>query len=294
MTSLLRPLLGRSRSEQIQRIRTLSTFCSKANPTFVANRRRQAPLHLSQQNDILSSTANASSPLRPTRKIRTNSHIIINNQDNLLLLLRQSHHLSHPVKAYFHSTTMSSADAAASPATDEAAVADTTAPVAADGDEGDEEAKISDNDIVWQFTPPAPLSEESQKKVDDLFNEILWLDMIEVHLLTEVINEKMGYGGMDMGGDDFDVGASGAGGVDGVQEEAQEEKTIFELKLVGFDAKAKIKVIKEVRAITGLGLKEAKEMVENAPKIVQKDLKKDKAEELKSQLEAIGAQVEIE
>ena len=65
------------------------------------------------------------------------------------------------------------------------------------------------------------------------------------------------------------------------------------MRLVGFDAKAKIKVIKEVRAIAGLGLKEAKELVESAPKVVQKDLKPEKAEELKAQLEAVGAQVEI-
>ena len=59
------------------------------------------------------------------------------------------------------------------------------------------------------------------------------------------------------------------------------------------DAKAKIKVIKEIRAIAGLGLKEAKELVESAPKIVQKELKQDKADELKAQLEAVGAEIEI-
>ena len=70
-------------------------------------------------------------------------------------------------------------------------------------------------------------------------------------------------------------------------------RTIFDLKLVGFDAKAKIKVIKEVRSIAGLGLKEAKELVESAPKVIQKDLKPEKAEELKAALEAVGAQVEV-
>jgi large subunit ribosomal protein L7/L12 len=72
-----------------------------------------------------------------------------------------------------------------------------------------------------------------------------------------------------------------------------EAKTIFDLKLVGFDAKAKIKVIKEVRAIAGLGLKEAKELVESAPKVIQKDLKQEKADELKAQLEAVGAEIEL-
>ena len=85
----------------------------------------------------------------------------------------------------------------------------------------------------------------------------------------------------------------GAAGGAAAAEEVAEEKTIFDLKLVGFDAKAKIKVIKEVRSIAGLGLKEAKELVEGAPKVIQKDLKQDKAEELKEKLEAVGAQVEI-
>ncbi|KAL3928815.1 MAG: hypothetical protein SGARI_004927, partial [Bacillariaceae sp.] len=79
----------------------------------------------------------------------------------------------------------------------------------------------------------------------------------------------------------------------GAAEEPAEAKTIFDLKLVGFDAKAKIKVIKEVRNIAGLGLKEAKELVESAPKVIQKDLKQEKAEELKAQLEAVGAEIEL-
>jgi len=77
------------------------------------------------------------------------------------------------------------------------------------------------------------------------------------------------------------------------EEEVKQEKSLFELKLTGFDDKSKIKVIKEVRAITSLGLKEAKEMVEGAPKIVKKDIKKEEAEELKKKLEAVGATVEI-
>lgn len=114
----------------------------------------------------------------------------------------------------------------------------------------------------------------------------------ELKELTDQIADHFGF-------DDSMMAASyGGGGMGGaasapVEEEVKVEKTLFDLKLVGFDAKAKIKVIKEVRAIGGLGLKEAKELVEAAPKIVTKDLKKDKAEELKAILEAAGAQVEI-
>ena len=86
--------------------------------------------------------------------------------------------------------------------------------------------------------------------------------------------------------------AAGSGGAAAAEEE-DESSALKEVKLVGFDAKAKIKVIKEVRAIAGLGLKEAKELVDSAPKVIQKDLKPEKAEELKAQLEAVGAQIEI-
>ena len=71
------------------------------------------------------------------------------------------------------------------------------------------------------------------------------------------------------------------------------EKTAFDLKLIGFDAKNKIKVIKEVRSMTSLGLKEAKELVEGVPATLKKGIKKEEAEELKALLEGLGAQVDI-
>ena len=80
---------------------------------------------------------------------------------------------------------------------------------------------------------------------------------------------------------------------EGIEDDAQ-AKTTFGVKLMGIDTKAKIKVIKEVRAIAGLGLKEAKELVESAPKAIQKDVIQEKAGELKARLEAVGAQIEIE
>ena len=73
---------------------------------------------------------------------------------------------------------------------------------------------------------------------------------------------------------------------------AEEEKTEFDVILVDAGAN-KINVIKEVRAITGLGLKEAKDLVEGAPKPVKESVAKDEAEKLKKQLEAVGAKVEL-
>ena len=73
-----------------------------------------------------------------------------------------------------------------------------------------------------------------------------------------------------------------------------EEKTSFALKLESFDAAQKIKVIKEVRAITDLGLKEAKELVEGAPAVLKKELKKEEAEALIAKLTAVGAVAALE
>ena len=82
--------------------------------------------------------------------------------------------------------------------------------------------------------------------------------------------------------------AAGAGAA-----EAAAEKTEFDVVLAGFDAAAKIKVIKAVREITGLGLAEAKAAVEGAPKTLKEAVSKDEAEELKKKLEEAGAKVEL-
>jgi large subunit ribosomal protein L7/L12 len=84
--------------------------------------------------------------------------------------------------------------------------------------------------------------------------------------------------------------APGAGGGDAAP--AEEEKDSFDVVLAAAGDK-KINVIKEVRAITGLGLKEAKDLVEGAPKPVKEGVAKDEAEELKKKLEEAGATVEL-
>ncbi|CAB9497776.1 protein L7/L12 [Seminavis robusta] len=147
------------------------------------------------------------------------------------------------------------------------------------------------------------LSQESKDKVERIFQKILWLDTIEVHLITELINQKMGLiltpkeraslqkevdrQLAEEAGETFKAAGSN------VEEEAEKGPSTVDLKLTGFDDKSKIKVIKEVRSIAGLGLKEAKELVESAPKIIQKELKPELAEELKEKLEAVGAKIEL-
>lgn len=87
-------------------------------------------------------------------------------------------------------------------------------------------------------------------------------------------------------------GAAAAGGA-APAAAAPEVKDTFTLKLGAVDAKAKIKVIKEVRTITGLGLKEAKELVEKAPVVLKEDVKKEDAENFKKILTEAGATVEL-
>jgi large subunit ribosomal protein L7/L12 len=82
------------------------------------------------------------------------------------------------------------------------------------------------------------------------------------------------------------------GGMAGPAAEAAEEQTEFDDILTGFGDK-KIQVIKEVRAVTGLGLKEAKDLVEGVPKPVKEAVAKDEADKIKAQLEAAGATVEV-
>merc|ERR1712083_882321 len=93
------------------------------------------------------------------------------------------------------------------------------------------------------------------------------------------------------GGPAPDQAAAGAGGAEAKEEKKEEpkEKTHYDIELVKFDPSGKIKVIKEVRALFGLGLKEAKETVEGAPKWLKKEVGKDDAEAMKEKLEKLGA-----
>ena len=115
---------------------------------------------------------------------------------------------------------------------------------------------------------------------DDLSN----LTVIEAAELSKMLEEKWGVSAA------APVVVAGAGAPAAAEE--AEEQTEFNVILAAFGEK-KINVIKEVRAITGLGLKEAKTLVEEAPKEVKEGVSKEEAEKLKEQLEGAGATVEI-
>ena len=108
------------------------------------------------------------------------------------------------------------------------------------------------------------------------------LTVVELNALVKELETKFGVSAAAVGGGG---GGGGAG-------PAAEAKTEFNVMLMAAGDK-KIDVIKEVRSITGLGLKEAKDLVEGAPKVVKEGVAKAEADEMKKKLEAVGAKVEI-
>lgn len=101
---------------------------------------------------------------------------------------------------------------------------------------------------------------------------------------------SMGGGG---GGGAPQAGGEQAGDAAPAEEEAPKEKTHFDIELTKFDPAGKIKVIKEIRSIFGLGLKEAKETVESAPVWLKKEVAKEEAEALAEKLKEIGAEIRL-
>lgn len=126
-------------------------------------------------------------------------------------------------------------------------------------------------------------------KIETIMEQLQALTLLEAAELVKEIEEKFGVDASAGGGMMMMAAPAGGGGA----EEAAEEKTEFDVFLADVPADKKIAVLKVVRAITGLGLKEAKEMVESAPKVIAEALSKDKAEEAKKSLEEAGAKVEL-
>lgn len=120
-----------------------------------------------------------------------------------------------------------------------------------------------------------------------LVDELSSLTVLEAAELAKLLEEKWGVSAAAA----VAVAAPAAGGA-GAGAAAAEEKTDFTVVLASAGDK-KIEVIKEVRAITGLGLKEAKDLVEGAPKPVKEGVDKDEANKIKEQLEKAGAKVEL-
>ena len=123
----------------------------------------------------------------------------------------------------------------------------------------------------------------ASEKINALVEEYKSLTVLELSELVKALEEEFGVSAAAMA-----APAAGAAAAAPV-----EEKTEFDVVLAGFDAAAKIKVIKVVREITGLGLAEAKAAVEGTPKTLKEAVSKEEAEELKKKLEEVGGKVEL-
>ncbi len=124
-------------------------------------------------------------------------------------------------------------------------------------------------------------------KVEEVIGMIESMTVLELKELVDALKEKFGVEAVAPVAAPVAAAAPGAAAA-----EAEEEKTEFDVILVSF-GESKLNVIKEVRAITGLGLKEAKELVEGAPKPIKEKVSKEEAQQIKERIEKAGGKVEI-
>ncbi|MHB1275101.1 MAG: 50S ribosomal protein L7/L12 [Candidatus Humimicrobiaceae bacterium] len=125
-------------------------------------------------------------------------------------------------------------------------------------------------------------------KTEDIIGAIENMTVLQLAELVKTLEEKFGVSAQAM----MAAPAAGAAGASAAPAAAEEEKTEFDVQLKAAGEK-KIQVIKVVRAITGLGLKEAKDLVDGAPSFVKEKISKEEAEKIKKELEENGAEVEI-
>ena len=130
------------------------------------------------------------------------------------------------------------------------------------------------------------------EKIDKIINELKILTLLEASELVTRIEETFGVDASVNVGGSMVMTAPLAVGSDNITE-AAEEKTEFNIMLDEVPADKKIAILKVVRSLTGLGLKEAKTLVESAPKQIQESLNKEAAEDAKKQLETAGAKISL-
>ena len=131
------------------------------------------------------------------------------------------------------------------------------------------------------------MTDQLTKRVEDALKLTEEMTAIELANYAKAMREKFGITASPVV-----MAAAPAGGGAGAGGAAAEEQTVFDVILAAAGAN-KIQVIKEIRTVTSLGLKEAKDLVESAPKPVKTGIKKEEAEEIKKKLEAAGAKVEL-
>ena len=155
-------------------------------------------------------------------------------------------------------------------------------------DKGKEKPKMSGEKKETGKVKEKEKTAGKSKSIDEILSVIEKMTVLELSELVKALEEKFKVSAQAMA-----VAASVPGGADSTQGVAPaEEKTEFNIQLKSAGAK-KIQVIKVVRSITSLGLKEAKELVDKAPNMVKEKVSKEEAEKIKKQLEEAGAEVEI-
>ncbi|KAJ6817526.1 uncharacterized protein M6B38_410665 [Iris pallida] len=138
-------------------------------------------------------------------------------------------------------------------------------------------------------------AESRDEKLNRIADELLSLTPRERHDYSILFRHKLGLTNWTSSvGPAAAASAAGPSVAAEEEEKKEEEKTAFDIKLEKFDAAAKIKVIKEVRTFTDLGLKEAKEMVEKAPVVLKKGVIKEEAQAIVAKLKEIGATAVLE
>jgi large subunit ribosomal protein L7/L12 len=147
-----------------------------------------------------------------------------------------------------------------------------------------EQSKVSNSKSTIELGVP-----KMSTATDEILDKLKSLTLLEASELVKQIEEAFGVSAAAPVGGMMMMPGTGGGGAP----EPEEEQTEFTVMLEEVPADKKIAILKEVRAITGLGLKEAKDLVEAAPKAVKEAIAKDAAEELKKQLEAVGAKISI-
>ncbi len=131
-------------------------------------------------------------------------------------------------------------------------------------------------------------------KTDEILEQLKTLSLLEASELVKQIEEAFGVDASASAGGGMMMMAPGMmGGAGAPAAEEVEEKTEFDVVLEDVPADKKIAILKVVRALTGLGLKEAKDMVESAPKAIKEAVAKEMAEDIKKQLEEAGAKVSV-
>lgn len=168
----------------------------------------------------------------------------------------------------------------------------------------EEEVEIDQRKLPADYDPatfdPTEHRSPPTDKVFRLVDEIADLTLLEVSDLSDILMKRLGIkelppmAALKPGAATIAAAMGGASAKPSKEEASKPEKTAYNLRLDSFDAASKIKVIKEVRAFTDLGLKEAKELVEKAPAVLKQGLSKEDGEQLVEKLKAVGAKAVLE